>query len=275
MKTHTKALPLAFALLFGSANPSFAAELPGLPAGSTVKIEGPLVMHPGGKQAAWLEFRNYLRISQPATQQMRDLLTQRGWKWAETEAESATSISITGFVRIHNEIPSNRDTGKVEIAAILEEGLDASLAKQNPVYPQSSGQRAVGSNDAGVAHALSRGGMSLGGSLVASMGIDWIAEATGLRAAVNGLFTGNEPKVKYAPILWRDKPIFCFEECTRKFETLHHVVELNYRAIHAKQGTPYHTITVELVSNKREDPTPLIAYAMLRLIDNMDEGAKE
>lgn len=271
----TSYLPLAIAFLCGSATTVFASDLPGLPAGATVKVEGPLVMHPGGNQAAWLEFRNYLRISEPATQQMKDLLAQRGWHWAKSEAESATSISITGFVRIHNDVPNNRDTGKVEIAAILEVGLDASLARTTPVIKSGGSNRPVGSHDAGVAHTLSRSGMGLGGSVVAAMGVDWIAEATGLRAAINGLFPSNGEKGKFSEVIWKDRPFFCGDECKQKFERLHHVVELNYRAIHAKEGTPYYTITVELVSNKREDPTPLIAYAMLRLIDDMDAGSKE
>lgn len=259
---------LTLIALLCSATPAQADS--SLPQGATLATVGELKLLPGMKSAAWLEVMNYLKVSEPATELMKSTLGQHGWQWAGTRETAAASVSITGFVRIHNDIKDSRDTGKIEIAAILESGYTDGMKEARQAQTAAASGRGTLDYDAGVSGQLSRGlGVGRGAGIVAAIGVDWLADITGLRRAVNGAVSGG---AQTSDMPWRSKPLFCFGECEREFNTLHHVVELNYRAMKGREATPYYTVRVTFDSDKREDPTPLVAAALTKMMQSLAEA---
>jgi len=243
-----------------------------LPPGVAIRTEGQLLIPKGATQSAWLDFMGYFGPSQKASEFARNTLGATGWKWAQDQKSSAMYASLSGYVRIHNYLPNSRDTGQIRLADVLEEGMEAnSLEKQQTTQDQDKSSRGALGHDAGVAHQLGRQGGGMGSGIVGAIMVDWLANATGLRAAMSRALSGAGGGKEN----WPDKPFFCGSDCETMFSSLNNEVRLNFRTMQGTEAGPYYTVIVNKFTREREDPTPLIEIALNRMMQDLAKEAAQ
>ena len=256
-----------------------------LPPGVEIRTEGQLVIPKGATQSAWLDVYSHHDTYPPrpkpkTTNMIKKMLENVGWTWAATESGATTSISLTGYFSVYNELPGSVNTGKASIAEVYEAGittLQDEKSQHGTQVASTASPRGLLDYDAGVAHMagkLSGSSNALAVGAGAAIGLDYLADATGLRAALNNSFARGFASLFRGGTNGKP-PFFCGEECKRQFHTYHHEANLSVRFMQGTAASPYYTVIVSKVAQEREDPTPLIEIALNRIMQDLAKGAAQ
>ena len=131
-----------------------------LPPGVEIRTEGQLVIPKGATQSAWLDVYSHHDTYPPrpkpkTTNMIKKMLENVGWTWAATESGATTSISLTGYFSVYNELPGSVNTGKASIAEVYEAGittLQDEKSQHGTQVASTASSRGLLDYDAGVAH---------------------------------------------------------------------------------------------------------------------------
>lgn len=265
--------------LFASAQ---ANETQTTPVGGNIEVRtvGRVDLPPGATQSAWLDVYTHNDTYPPmrwpkSTSMIKQILGDAGWKWVDTETNATTSVSLSGYFRIFNELPGSLDTGKLGVVNVLEAGITTPDEKAQPDMRVAStaSSRGLLDYDAGVAHQAGRlagGSNAVAVGAGAAIGLDYLADVTGLRAALNNSFASGFASLFGGGTMGKP-PFFCSEECQRQFNTYHHEVHLSMRFMQGTVASPYFEVIVSKVANVREDPIPLIEQAMAVMLHQLTQ----
>lgn len=242
----------------------------------TVSEDGRINLPPGSKDSAWLDFYTGTRVAPKTSAGLRSALEQMGWRFADGAEGAKAGISVSGYFRMWAADAGKYgyNTGKVFLGELLEP--EVALAAEE--HTQSADNPRSGkflNFDIGAAQQASRAtGGALSGAGVA-MGLDWVADVTGLRSAINRGFINlfGIEKSKPGKTSLKRNALFCTGNCAR---TTHEVTLLVsfWEGKTLKPGN--YTLTLRLVEDdiNQDALAPMVEIALSRLIENLDKALR-
>lgn len=259
------ALLVAVSMSGGAAAQRAPESKASLPAGATLEESGTIELPPGAADALWLDFYTGAKVSPQITSRLRAELAPRGYRFTQREEDAKATVDLTGLVRAYNDKRSY-DTGVIFLGEVLEQNIDVS--QQSATVGRARG---LLDSDAGVAQqaerAISAGGGSGGiaSGIGAAIVLDWVADATGLRTAVNNGFR----KLFGAK---GGRPLFCNADCKR---TTHEIVF----HISVWQGRESKVASYSLIVRQVTDDSDegvilsLAQYGLSHLLDKLHQAS--
>jgi hypothetical protein len=236
-----------------------------LPAGATLEENGAVELPSNAAGALWLNFYSGIYVALDTTSRLHEALSSHGFKFTQREEDAKATVNVTGFVRMYNATLSY-DTGQIYLGELLEQNIDVS--KQSATVGRARG---LLDSDAGVAQQATRAINAGGGSGGVAAGIgaavvtDWLADATGLRGALNNGFRkligarGNRPI------------FFCGVNCKR---TIHEVV-LQLTVWQGREPKAYNLILRQVADDINDDAIlPLAKFGLSHLLDKLYQASR-
>ncbi len=132
-------------------------------------------------KALWLNFYSGAIVALDTSARLREALAAQGFKFSRSENDARVTVNISGFVRLYNDKRSY-DTGKVFLGELIEPNIEFK-GYSHVAAPTKQ----LLASDAGVARQATQAGVPGGaiGGLGVAILTDWLADATGLRSALN------------------------------------------------------------------------------------------
>lgn len=260
-----KSATLMFLMALTASTPHLAySSETALPVGAQLSESGSIMLPPDAAESMWLDFYTSIQVAPVTTARLRVALAKTGYRFAANEAEAKATITISGYARIHNEAGSY-DTGKMFLGEVLEENV--AIVDQSAT---SAAERNALAYDAGVSQQAGRllssqgASGSFAGGIGTAIAADWLADASGLRGALNGAF-------RKAVGAKGNRPLICFGACKR---TIHEVV-IDLSVWQGKEFKTY-TLTVSKTADDIEDELiPHLAESALSiLLEKLSLAAK-
>lgn len=256
-------IPLLLSASIASAEDILQSDTKPSPGNVSIEETGSLLLPQNAHKALWLNFYSGAVIVEGTTSRLKSALADQGFTFANSEAEALSTVNVTGYVRLYNDSRSY-DTGILDLGDLLEKSIDFS---KQPDTPRSDPL----AFDAGVAQQATRAIRAGGGTGGVATGVGaavvahWLADATGLRGAINGGFRKLVGAKGNRPLL------FCGADCKR---TTHEVV-IQLTVWQGKESKSY-WLTLKQVADDIDESAvlPLAKHGLSRMLDKLAQAAK-